>query len=142
MEPQEIANLFSALRDGELTDLQWLDGNLQFQVMLPKLAALRGTGFQRFLCMMGHAQGLSLQPFRNESMEIRDLGQINRLQLRIERAEVAEGGWIRVFCAHKGSQSGARLSLRGTALQVWDEAYDPVTAADLGILRGRAAGPA
>lgn len=140
MDPQEIANLFSGLRDGELAGLRLEEGDLQFQVLLPKLAAMRGEGFLRFLCRVGKAQGISLQPFRNESVEIRDLNQVNRLQLRIERAEVTEGGWVRVYCAHRGSQSGARLSLRGEEMQVWDEAFDPVTSADLGILRGKAAG--
>ena len=140
MEPQSIANLFSALRDGELRELHMEEGTLQFQVLLPKLAALRGEGFQQFLCNLSEVKAFVLQPFRNDSTEIKDLKQIHKLQLRIERAEVGEGGWIKVACAHKGSLSGALLRIKAERFTVWDEAFDALTAADLAILRGKAAG--
>ena len=66
MEIQAIANLFSALRDGEIQDLRMEDQNLQFRVHLPQLAALRGEGFQYFLCAFQGLKALSFQPFRNE----------------------------------------------------------------------------
>ncbi|MBL0018091.1 MAG: hypothetical protein IPP17_17055 [Bacteroidetes bacterium] len=137
MEIQAIANLFSALRDGEIQDLRMEDQNLQFRVHLPQLAALRGEGFQYFLCAFQGLKALSFQPFRNDSTEIKDLNQINKLQIQIVRAEVGEGNWIRVMCSHKGSQSGARLSLQGASMSVWDETFDAVSAADLSILRGK-----
>ena len=137
MEPQAIANLFSALRDGEIREMRLEDQNLQFRVFLPRLANFRGEGFQDFLCTFRGIKALTFQPFRNESTEIKDLQQINKLQIEIVRAEVKEGGWIRVICSHKGSQSGARLSIQGEALSVWDEAFDPVSAAELSILRGK-----
>ena len=95
MEIQAIANLFSALRDGEIQDLRMEDQNLQFRVHLPQLAALRGEGFQYFLCAFQGLKALSFQPFRNESTEIKDLNQINKLQIQIVRAEVGEGNCIR-----------------------------------------------
>lgn len=140
MAPQEISNLFYALRDGEIRDLVRENGNLQFRVALPKLADQRGEGFQYFLCTLSGVRELTLQPFRNESTEIKDLSQINKLQLRIERAETGDGEWIRVFCGHKGSLTGARLSLKAEAMAVWDEAFDPLTVVELAMLRGSAAG--
>jgi len=136
MEPVSIASFFSLLREGEIKDLELQDGNLQFRVYLPKLAALRGEGFTHFLCSLGEVSGLSLQPFRNESTEIKDLKQIGLLQLRIERAE-ASGLQVKVFCAHRAGASGARLSFKAARFSVWDEAFDAVTVAELAMLRGR-----
>lgn len=137
MEAQAIANLFSALRDGEIWEMRLEDQNLQFRVHLPLLAGLRGEGFQDFLCTFRGIKAFTFQPFRNESTEIKDLKQINKLQIQIARAEVGEGNWIRVICSHAGSQAGARLSLLGEEMSVWDEAFDPVSAAELSILRGK-----
>ncbi|MEY3444413.1 MAG: hypothetical protein RLZZ519_2694, partial [Bacteroidota bacterium] len=97
MEAQAIANLFSALRDGEIRDLQMEDQNLQFRVLLPQLAELRAEGFQFFLCTIRGIKNLTFQPFRNESTEIKDFKQINKLQIQIVRAEVGDGNWIRVM---------------------------------------------
>lgn len=140
MDLQDIANLFSALRDGEIRDLELTDGNLQFQVYLPKLASERGEGFELFLCSLRGLKGFSLQPFRNESTEIRDLKQINKLQLCIERAVLGDGPWVRVLCSHRGTPTGARLRIQADQLAVWDEAFDPVTAGELAMLRGKMAG--
>ncbi len=140
MEPLSIASLFSALRDGEIQDMRWTDKDVQFRVYLPKLAALRGEEFGHFLCALGDVAELSLQPFRNESTEIKDLKQISKLHLKIEIAEVGTGQQVKVYCAHKASGTGARLSIRAQRFTVWDEAFDTLTAADLAILRGRVAG--
>jgi hypothetical protein len=145
MNPQDIANLFSALRDGEIRDLERVDhsegsGDLQFKVHLPKLAELCGAGFQHFLCSLGGVQDFVLQPFRNDSTEMREVKQIGKLQLRIERAEVGEGEWVRVYCGHRGTITGARLSLKAQRLSVWDEKFDPLSVGELAMLRGRVVG--
>ena len=139
MEPISIASLFSALRDGEMTDLVQQGSDLQFKVVLPKLAGLRIEGSHHFLCALADVRELSLQPFRNESTEIKDLKQIGKLQLRIERGEATSGQQIKVFCSHRAGGE-ARLSFKAALFSVWDERFDVVTVADLGILRGQAAG--
>lgn len=140
MEQQAISNLFFALRDGEIRELNRIDGDLQFQVFLPKLADLQMEGSHSFLCCLGQVRAFSLQPFRNEGTEITDLKQINKLQLQIERAELREGGWVHVLCGIRGNTTGARLSIKASQMTVWDEAFDPVTVSQLGLLRGKAAG--
>jgi hypothetical protein len=138
MDPQEIAELFAALHGGEVRDLTLQDGHLQFRVYLPRLAALRGEGFDHFLCVLADAGMVSLQPFRNDSTELRDLKQIEKLQLRIESAEAGVGDQVKVFCAHRAGGSGARLSLRGSRFSVYDEAFDALSVAELGALRAQA----
>jgi hypothetical protein len=140
MNAQDIANLFSALRDGEIQDLEREEDGLQFRVHLPKLAELCGEGFQHFLCSMGGVTEFVLQPFRNDSTEMRDVRQVGKLQLKIERAEVGEGDWVRVFCGHKGTLTGARLSLKAQRFSVWDEKFDPLSVGELAMLRGRVVG--
>jgi hypothetical protein len=134
MEMHTIASLFTALRDGELQDMVLEAGNLQFQVTLPRLAALRGEGFRHFLCSLQDVRQFSFQPFRNESMEIKDLKQLNKLQIKIERAEVGEGPVVKVWCAHKGGAEG-RLTVRAEKFSIWDEAFDAVSAGELAMLR-------
>jgi hypothetical protein len=109
---------------------------LQFRVLLPKLAALRQEGFTYFICVLSEVKHLSLQPFRNDSTEIRDLKQINQLKLCIERAEVVGETRIKVICKHRAGDD-ARLSFVATRLIVMDEAFDTLTAADLAMLQGR-----
>jgi hypothetical protein len=136
MDLQSIANLFSALRDGEIQNLEPRDGGLQFTVHLPKVAALRNEGFTHFICVLSEVKGLSLQPFRNDSTEIRDLKQINKLKLRIERGEVAGETRVKVLCKHRAGED-ARLSFGASRMMVMDEAFDTLTAADLSILQGK-----
>lgn len=121
-------------------ELEAVEGNLQFKVRLPKLADLRVEGSQHFLCTLSGVQGLSLQPFRNESTEIKDLKQIGRLKLRIEKGEIGPGGLVKVYCGHLAGGGDARLSFFAARLAVWDTAFDAVSTADLMLLRGRAAG--
>ncbi len=137
MDPLDIASLFHALKEGEMRDFELQDGNLQFRVSLPRLAAHRGEGYTHFLCSLADISELSLQPFRNESTEIKDLKQIGQLQLRIEGAEVTVGGQVKVLCAHRAGGSGARLTFRSTRFAVWDESFDALSAAELAILRGK-----
>jgi hypothetical protein len=140
MEQQEIANLFSALRDGEIIDLvRTAEGDVQFRVQLPKLAAQRGEGFGQFICVLSEVKELSLQPFRNDSTELKDFKQINKLQLRIERGEAVGETQVKVWCAHRAG-GDARLYIRAARFMVMDEAFDTLTPAELAILRGRAAG--
>lgn len=140
MDPISIASLFSALREGEMRELVMAQNDLQFKVYLPKLAEQRGEGFTHFLCVLGNLTELSLQPFRNESTEIKDLKQIDKLNLKIEIAEVGAGRQVKVFCGHRAGGTGARLSIRADRFTVLDEAFDSLTAADLAILRGRMVG--
>ena len=140
MDPQLIATQFSVLRDGQIQNLIRVEGDLQFKIFLPSLAELRGEGFQRFLCCLHEIDEFRLQPFKSESTEITSLDQINRLDLRIDHAELVEGGWVRVFCTTQGSMTGARLRLKADRMSVWDEAFDPVSIPELAILRGKAAG--
>ena len=135
MDIHDIALLFAALKDGEMRNFESEEGRLRFRVYLPQLAAKRGESFTHFLCTAGDVTECSLQPFRNESTEIRDLKQINKLNLKIEGAEAGVGWQLKVYCAHRAGGSGARLSLRLRELSVWDESFDPVTAADLAALR-------
>jgi hypothetical protein len=137
MDPLDIASLFHALKEGEVRDLELQDGNLQFRVFLPRLAAHRGEGYTHFLCSLAAIGDLSLQPFRNESTEIKDLKQIGQLQLRIEGAEVTAGGQVKVFCAHRAGGSGARLTFKAAKFTVWDESFDALSAPELAILRGK-----
>lgn len=140
MQAQDIANLFSALRDGELQAIERKGGDIQFRVYLPDLAGIRGEGYSHFLCLLGDVVQFSLQPFRNDSTMITDLQQMNKLQLKVERAEVGEGIGLRVLCAHKAGLSGARLHVQAGRMVVWDESFDQLGAAELAMLRGKLAG--
>ena len=109
--------------------------NLQMRIILPDLARKRNPDFTFFYAALSNCREFSLQPFRNESTVITDLSQIARLELSIHSAKVMEGGKVKVFCGHKGADSGARLTIRTGSFAVWDESFDALSAAELILMR-------
>ncbi|MEM7040972.1 MAG: hypothetical protein AAF570_28670, partial [Bacteroidota bacterium] len=118
-----------------ITHYQREGENLQMRIELPELAKKRNPEFTFFYTALTHCREFSLQPFRNESTVIQDLVQIARLGLTIHSAEAMAGGKVKVFCGHRGADSGARLTIRAAAFAVWDEEFDALSAAELQLLR-------
>jgi hypothetical protein len=128
---QAIAELMNALSGGVFCDLQSTEQGLQFRLKHPGKAARRGEGFQYFLCQLEGLRLFSLQPFKNADTVIDNHKQIMQLELRISRAEAAEGNLVKVWCALGKGSPDARLSIKAEAFKVWDEAFDQVSALDL-----------
>jgi hypothetical protein len=138
MEAKDIAAMFQALKGGELKGMELSEGTLQFQISLPAIAALRGEHFQHFLASLSDVKDISLQPFRNESTEIKNLKQINQLQLHIDAAEPGAGNQVKVFCKHRAGGAEARFSFRASNFGLWDESFDAVSLAEIEALRQQA----
>jgi hypothetical protein len=141
MEPTEnailAAALFSALRSGLIRNLAREEMTLRFQVLLPELASSRNPDYTFFYCSLSDCATFSLQPFRNTDTEISQLPTIERLAMRIHHAKAGPGNTISVFCGHKGTDDGARISVRASEFHVWDEAFDPVTADELEAIQAK-----
>lgn len=129
--------LFRALRGGELFGFVRDGDTLRLQVRLPKLARLRGEGFVHFFGTLEDCEEFSLQPFRNEATVMYELRQIERLQLHIHDAESTVGGKLKVYCGLRGAGDGARLTIKASNFTIWDEAFDPVSAMELEVMRSQ-----
>lgn len=139
MEPTEIAqnsaDLFTALRNGLIRNLAREDQTVRFQVVLPDLASVRDPDYTFFYCTLSNCSTFVLQPFRNTDTEIALLETIERLSMMIHHAKAGPGSSVSVFCGHKGADEGARIAIRASEFQVWDEAFDPVTAGEMESVR-------
>ena len=135
MEQESMAALFSALRGGRMEGLQEQGDNLQMRVVLPKLAQARNEDFTFFYAVLSNCTEFTLQPFRNESTVISGLNQIERLGLTFHSAEPMQGNKVKVFCSHRGADSGARLTIRADGFSVYDAEFDSLNATELEMLR-------
>ncbi|MEM0995796.1 MAG: hypothetical protein AAGN35_01895 [Bacteroidota bacterium] len=135
MEPttsaEAAAHLFRGLRGGRLRNLTQEADIIRFQVLLPQVASVRNPDFTFFYCTLKGCSRFSLQPFRNTDTRVEELSTIERLDMVIHSAKVSPGPVVSVLCGHKGVEDGARLTIRSEHVQVWDEAFDPVTAPEL-----------
>lgn len=134
METRHIATLFTALRGGVLRGLQREESTLRFKVDLPELARAENPDFQIFYGALIGCTEFSLQPFRNESTVLRELDQIERLEVEILES-VKDGDRVKIFCSHKGVSTGARLSIRAEQFQLWNEQFDALQVQDLVAFR-------
>lgn len=135
MNPEEIAELFTALRGGEVRDLARTESGLQMKVILPKIAAQRDPAFRFFYCTLIECTTFSLQPFRNASTVIDELATLERLELVLGDAQAVPARKVKVDASHRGANGGARLTVCASAFKVYDEAFDAVSAAELEALR-------
>jgi hypothetical protein len=139
MEPsdnsQNAAVLFTALRGGLIRSIAREDETLRFQVLHSDLASLREPDYTFFYCTLSDCATFVLQPFRNTDTEIVELETIERLGMKIHHAKPGPGDSWSVFCGHKGAEEGARIAIRASAFQVWDQVFDPVTAEELESIR-------
>ena len=79
MKKEEIAELFTALREGIISDLSRDGSTIRFKIQLPQLASADNPDFSFFFAVLLDCQDFFLQPFRNESTVIEDLKQVERL---------------------------------------------------------------
>ena len=136
MKKEEIAELFTALREGIISELSRDGSTIRFKVVLPQVASAENPDFSFFFAVLLSCHEFYLQPFRNESTVIDDLKQVERLAPEIHEASV-DGSRVKVFCAHKGVSTGARISIRCDRLEVYNESFDAMSAAFLAELRLR-----
>ena len=134
MEKEEIAELFTALRGGILHEFTQEGDTMRFKISLPKVASSENPDYTFFFAVLLGCKAFQLQPFRNESTVIEDMKQVERLAPEIHEAAV-DGHRIKVFCAHKGVSTGARISIRCDRFEVYNEAFDAMSPAYLAELR-------
>gem|GEM_PF-4465317 len=130
MEKAAIAELFTVLRGGIIQELSLEEETLRFKIYHPQLVTVEEGQEAFFYATLQQCTVFSLQPFRNESTVINQLGQIERLRPEIHEAKV-EGVAIKVFCAHQGVSNGARLTLKCERFEVYDQNFDAMSVEEL-----------
>lgn len=134
MEKEQIAELFTALRGGIIENLKRENETLRFKVILKEVASIEDPDFSFFYAALLGCREFFLQPFRNESTVLESLDQVERLAPEILEASV-DGSKIKVFCAHKGVSTGARLSIVCDKFEVYNESFDAMNTEALASLR-------
>ena len=134
MNLENISLLLTALRGGKILKIKKEASTLRLEIFLPELAKSENPSHNLFYAALKECVHFQLQPFRNESMTLEELDEIERLQPQIQEATVS-GEKIKVYCSHKGVSNGARLIVQAQELQVWNENFDLMTVADLAALR-------
>lgn len=134
MEKREIAALFTALRGGVIQNLSREGETLRFRILLEEVASQENSDYSFFYASILGCREFFLQPFRNESTVLESLEQVERLSPEIHEATV-DGNRVKVFCAHKGVSTGARLSIRCERFEVYNESFDAMDVETLADLR-------
>ncbi len=134
MKKEQIADLFTALRGGIIQQLSSEGGIIRFKIILKEVASKENPDYSFFYASLMECKEFFLQPFRNENVVMTRLDQVESLAPEIHEASV-DGDRIKVFCAHKGVSTGARLIIQCKRFEVYNESFDSMDAQSLAELR-------